>query len=234
MISVEESVAFLSNHEQKALERTGKRNTNGPDMIIPQCTRQSLLIVLESLPRLTNKVTEIGHSHLLDRICFESMTTLGMECYFKGMRADHDMPKVANYTYRRARYVEDVEDDMLRVYQKDFSYFTRPNSFQTPNIKARPNKQPAITEGTGSKEEDTRCRETAMREFAREYGRSVKRENVRSRTKELTGTLPYALSMCPTTIPASVEEREEVTTACQVVDATVVMRSTAVGVQTIY
>ena len=44
--SVEELVAFLSNHEQEALERTGKRNTNGPDMTIPRCTRQSFLIVL--------------------------------------------------------------------------------------------------------------------------------------------------------------------------------------------
>ena len=43
---VEELVAFLSNHEQEALERTGKRNTNGPDMTIPRCTRQSFLIVL--------------------------------------------------------------------------------------------------------------------------------------------------------------------------------------------
>ncbi|KAJ7377699.1 hypothetical protein OS493_027261 [Desmophyllum pertusum] len=28
-------------HEQEALERTGKRNTNGPDMTIPRTTRQS-------------------------------------------------------------------------------------------------------------------------------------------------------------------------------------------------
>ena len=42
--SVEELVAFLSNHEQEALERTGKRNTNSPNMTIPQCTRQSFLI----------------------------------------------------------------------------------------------------------------------------------------------------------------------------------------------
>ena len=47
-------------------------------------------------------------------------------CYFKGMRADHDLPTVANYPYRRALY---VEDDMLRIYQKDFSYSTGPNSF---------------------------------------------------------------------------------------------------------
>ena len=81
--SVEELVAFLSNHEQKALERTRKRNTNGPNMTIPRCTKQSFLIVLEWLTSLTNTLTEIGHGHLLDRIFFESMTTLGVECYFK-------------------------------------------------------------------------------------------------------------------------------------------------------
>ena len=48
----------------------------------------------------------------------------------------------------------------------------------TPNIKARPNKQPAITEETSSKEEDIR-RETVLREFVGEYGRGVRQENVR-------------------------------------------------------
>ena len=69
--SVEELVAFLSNHEQEALERTSKRNTNGPDITIPRCTRQSFLIVLDPLTSVTNTLTEIGHSHPLDRICFE-------------------------------------------------------------------------------------------------------------------------------------------------------------------
>ena len=81
--SVEEFVAFLSNHEQEALERTGKRNTNGPNMTIPRCTRQSSLIVPESLTSFTNTLMEIGHGHLLGSVCFESMTTLGVECYFK-------------------------------------------------------------------------------------------------------------------------------------------------------
>ena len=124
------------------------------------------------------------------------------------MRADHHMPTVASYAYKRARCVED--DMQLRIHQKDFSYFTGPNSFypekiikgKPPNIKMRPNKQSAITEGTGSKDEDIR-RETVMREFAGEYGRGLRQENVRSKTKELTGTLPCALSMCPTTIGVS-------------------------------
>ena len=58
----------------------------------------------------------------------------------------------------------------------------------------RPNKQSAITEGTGSKEEDI-GRETVMREFAGEYGRGVRQENVRSKTKELTGTLPCVVPL---------------------------------------
>ena len=44
----------------------------------------------------------------------------------------------------------------------------------------------------------------------------------------LTGTL------CPTTITASLEESEDVTIACRVLDANVALRTTAVRVQTIY
>ena len=113
------------------------------------------------------------------------------------MRADHDLPTVAHYVYRRAP-----------IYQKDFSYFTGPNSFypekiikgEPPKIKTRPpsSQQTEGRNSSGSKEEDT-IPETVMRAFAGEYGRGVRQENVRSKTKELTGTLPYALSMCPTT-----------------------------------
>ena len=71
---------------------------------------------------------------------------------------------------------------MLRIYQGEFSYFTRPNSFypknitkgEPPNIKKRPNKQSAITDGTGSKEEDRR-REAVMREFVRKRRTTGKR-----------------------------------------------------------
>ena len=97
------------------------------------------------------------------------------------------MPTVANYAYRRARC---VEDDMMRIYQADFSYFTGPNSFypekiikgEPPNIKTRPKKQAVIIEETGPKKQDTR-REAVMREFDGEYGRGVRQENVHSKTK---------------------------------------------------
>ena len=121
LIPLQKRFAFLTRHEHKALERTGKQNPNDPDLTIPRATRQSFLIVLESLTSPANTLTEIGHEHLLDRICFESMTTLSVECFFKGMSADHDMPTAADYAFRRARC---VQDDMLRIYQKDFLYFT--------------------------------------------------------------------------------------------------------------
>ena len=106
---------------------------------------------------------------------------------------------------------------MLRIYQGGFSYFTGPNSFypekiikgEPPNIKKRPNKQSAITDGTGSKEEDRR-REAVMREFVWQYGKGVRQENIRSKTKELTGTLPYALSMRFILITASSEDSQDI------------------------
>jgi hypothetical protein len=49
-----------------------------------------------------------------------------------------------------------------------------------------------------------------MREFVSEYGRGVRQENVRSKKKKITGTLPYSLSMKPAAVTAS----EEVRTSC--------------------
>ena len=36
--------------------------------------------VCDFVTSLTNTLTEIGHSHVLDRIYFESITALGVEC----------------------------------------------------------------------------------------------------------------------------------------------------------
>ena len=73
-----------------------------------------------------------------------------------------------------------------------------------------------------------------MREFVGEYGKGVRQENVRSKTKELTGTLPYALSMCSSVITVSSEDCHDVTTACQIEDANVVLQGRIVRVQTVY
>ena len=73
-----------------------------------------------------------------------------------------------------------------------------------------------------------------MREFVGEYGKGVRQENVRSKTKELTGTLPYALSMRPSVITALSEDCHDVTTACQIEDANEVLQGRTVRVQTAY
>ena len=86
--------------------------TNGR-LLLSNLTQLYVLCV--SVFRLSCICVEIGQEQLLNSICFESMTTLDVECFFKGMRADHDMPTMIGYAYRRARC---VEDDMLRIYQK--------------------------------------------------------------------------------------------------------------------
>ena len=53
-------------------------------------------------------------------------------------------------------------------------------------------------------------------------------------TKELTGTLPYALSMRPSIITASSEDCHDVTTALQIEDANVALQGRTVRVQTVY
>ena len=130
---------------------------------VPRAARQYFVIALSST------LSEIGNDHPLNKIYFESMTTGSVEYFFKGMRADHDMPTVANYAYRRFRC---VQDNMLRIYQRDFSCFTGPNSIQPekiikgepPNITKRLNEPSFISDGSGCKEGDN-SRESEMREF---------------------------------------------------------------------
>ena len=81
------------------------------------------------------------------------MTTLGVECYFIGMQADHDLPTVAHYSYRRACC---VEYDMLPICQKDFSYFTGPISFypvkSTDQNESKVNPQTSRRDQTSSQQ----------------------------------------------------------------------------------
>lgn len=117
---IEDVVSFFQQQEEYAFKRTGKRNTNGPGMTISRTTRQPFVIALESLTNVVNTLTEIGKEDLLDSIDFESLTTLSVESFFKGMRADHDMPTVLQYGYRRARCVprdEDLPKGLLVLYR---------------------------------------------------------------------------------------------------------------------
>ena len=123
--SVEELVAFLSNHEQEALESMSKRKTNGPNMTMPRCNRQSFLIVLESLTSFTNTLMGIGHDHLLGRICLESMTTFGRGMLFQ---RNASRPRLANSgslllqnsVLRGIRYAAHLSEGFLIFYWAQF------------------------------------------------------------------------------------------------------------------
>ena len=84
-------------------------------------------------------------------------------------------------------------------------------------MASRATKQSVVSKGSGEKDIDKR-REEVMREFVSEYGRGVRQENVRSKTKEITGTLPYSLSMRPAAITA-LEEVEDIVLEYQTVNA---------------
>jgi hypothetical protein len=79
-------------------------------------------------------------------------------------------------------------------------------------MASRATKQSVVSKGSGEKDIDKR-REEVMREFVSEYGRGVRQENVRSKTKEITGTLPYSLSVRPVAATAS-EEVEDIVLEC--------------------
>ena len=154
----EEVIAFLSNHEQEELERTVKRNTNGPDLTILRATWQSFVIALESLTSLANTMTENGLDHFLDKICFEILTTLSVECFFKGMRADRDMPTVTNFAHRS-------QSSLRRGRHAAYLPTTSQLSPMERKVKKKDGR-----------------REAVVREFVREYRKGVRQRNVRSNT----------------------------------------------------
>ena len=123
--SVEELVAFLSNHEHEALERMGKRKITGPNKTMPRCTRQSFLIVLESLTSFTNTLTGIGHDHLLGRICFESITTFGFGMLFqrnasRPLLANRGSLLLQKSVLRGIRYAAHFSEGFLIFYWAQF------------------------------------------------------------------------------------------------------------------
>ena len=76
---------------------------------------------------------------------------------------------------------------------------------------------------------------TRIQALEEEWAISFKLPGRHSRqTKELTGTLPYALSMRPSIITASSEDCHDVTTALQIEDANVALQGRTVRVQTVY
>ncbi|CAB4037409.1 Hypothetical predicted protein [Paramuricea clavata] len=86
-------------------------------------------------------------------------------------------------------------------------------------MASRATKQSVGSKGSGDTDDDKRRKEV-RREFVSEYGRGV---------KEITGTLPYSLSMRPDAVTAS-EEVVDIVLECQTVNAPNVNRDNSVRV----
>ena len=90
---------------------------------------------------------------------------------------------------------------MMRVYQKDFSYFTSSNSFYLEKmIKINPPDFGYYKAKQKAREFDKQLKKEQiekMQQFARVYEISVRQENVRSKTKELTGTYTSRFKVIP-------------------------------------
>ena len=118
--------------------------------------------------------------------------------------------------------------------------FHRPNSFcpekiinsDPSNMKPRATKQSVASKGSGDKNED-KLREDVMREFVSNYGKGMRQENVRSKTKEITGTLPYALSTKPAAVTPS-NEVNVIVSECQTVNAPNINPGNSVRVKVLY
>lgn len=88
---VDKLVEFLIAWGMQTKERTGRVSTQGPDQIIPYCTRKSFLMMHETLVSLENLLNELGASDLLSEVRLTAMVTLMVENFFSLMRKDDPM-----------------------------------------------------------------------------------------------------------------------------------------------
>ena len=147
-------------------------------------------------------LNKIGKESLLSNIIFNSLTTLSIKGFFSGIRADHDMPTVVEYAYKRARC---VQDNIIRIYQKNFSYFIGPSSYYLKKI-IKVQDPPNMANRRKKKHDGIvipKAEEEVLKDFARENGKGVRQLNVRSKTKEQIGMLPYAVITRPNVISPS-------------------------------
>ncbi len=109
-------------------------------------------------------------------------------------------PDPHQYSIRRQQC---LYNDMKRKYTQDFSYFTGPREYYPDKeVAGRASYVPSLSNQLPppvldiSKEEKL-IQKQAMLQIAGEFGRGVKQQKVRDRTKELPGSLPYVMRNLP-------------------------------------
>ena len=73
---------------EQTRQRTGRTSAQGPDQIIPYCTRRLFMLMHESLARLGNTMTELGPTDLLSQVRLRAMVTLMAENFFSLMKTN--------------------------------------------------------------------------------------------------------------------------------------------------
>ena len=111
---VDKLVEFLITWGMQTKERTGRVSTRGPDHIIPYCTRNSFLMMHETLVKPENLSNELGASDLLSQVRLTAMVTLRVENFFSLMRKDDPMPTQFEYGARRATCVRELQTRKYR------------------------------------------------------------------------------------------------------------------------
>ena len=190
---IDNVVAFLLTWGEETRERTGRTATQGPDQIIPHCTRRSFQLIHSSLVKLKNLLTELGEEDLVNQILFSALTTLIVENFFSLMRQQDSMPTQLEYGIRRAACIRELEK---RMHSGHFQYFTGPKSYYPNKVLNTPPPIPqAIVDAVQSDLQNLSLEEKkTLREFAISFGRSVRQHTVRDKSKEETGQLPYPIS----------------------------------------
>ena len=215
-VSLQDGIAVLENVktamkdiERNANYRTGKRCPQGPDLAFTKPTRNSFEMLYKSFKGIDDYLQDNNLLHLLDELSFASFTTLDVEHFFFSMRTpSRPTSDMSDYAIRRQMCIlESVE----KTYQSSFVFYTGPQShykkrtvkLKEPEwLRGRENQREHSTAAASVQNENDEANKERQKEevrgmqsFAKEFGRGVRQQRVRGKTKERAGTLPLALSM---------------------------------------
>ena len=200
---LKEAADVMKDIERNAYFRTGRRCPQGPDLAFTKPTRDSLEMLHSSFQKLKSFLCEKNLHHIAEDICFSSFTTLFVEHFFAGMRTpSRPTPDMLDYATRRPScLIESVQ----KIYNSSFSMYTGRQSHYTERKinKMEPEwlydrarkRQENFREEDSTENDVLRVEARELRVFATEFGRGVRQQRVRDKTKERAGTSPLALSM---------------------------------------
>ena len=192
MSILDKLVEFLMAWGEQTRQRTSRTSTQGPNYVLWNATRRSIEVMHGSLTRLENFLSEMGAEDLLTQIRLSALVTLMVENMFSLMRQGDPMPTQLEYVIRRTACVQELEK---RMYIGHFHYFTGPKSYYPDKVmNSFPPPKPAISLIEDGMEKLTLDDGKELKEFAVSLGKSVRQHNVRDKSKEDTGHLPYPVS----------------------------------------